>query len=384
MSEKAQGRADRTARPGANIKVIGVGGAGGNAINRMIEVGVRGVDFISINTDTQALSLNLAPTKVAIGNKSTAGLGAGGNPEIGQRAAMESKAEISEVLEGADMIFICGGMGGGTGTGACPIVAELAREKGALTIGVVTRPFSFEGWKRHEEARKGIENLRDNLDTLIVIPNERLESLIDEQTTALEAFHMADDVLRQGVQGISDLITQPGVINLDFADVRTVMSEAGTALIGIGSAEGSDRAVEAANLAITSPLCEASLEGAKRLLVSVAGGASVRMAEINAAMSVINQNLDRQANIIWGTVIDNNMGDEIRITVIATGFAAADERESKIPIAHELRHERGSSYGTPSVSPMDEVFRSGTAKNGNAADPDLDVPSFLRRGGYKE
>lgn len=382
MSESAHSRAERNAmRPGAIIKVIGVGGAGGNAIDRMIEVGVRGVDFIAINTDTQALNRNLAPTKLSIGSKSTHGLGAGGNPEIGQRAAMESKAEISEVLEGSDMIFICGGMGGGTGTGACPIVAELAREKGALTIGVVTRPFSFEGFKRHDEARKGIENLRDNLDTLIVIPNERLETVIEEETTFMEAFLLADDVLRQGVQGISDLITQTGVINLDFADVRTVMADAGTALIGIGSAEGADRATNAANLAITSPLCEAHLDGAKRLLVSITGGAGLRMAEINTAMSVINHNLDRQANIIMGAVIDPNMGDEVRITVIATGFSAPDAQEPRIPIQGELRGERTSSAGTPSVAPMDEIFRAN--KNGGS-DPDLDVPSFLRRGGYKE
>ncbi|MCG3151408.1 MAG: Cell division protein FtsZ [bacterium] len=382
MSESAHSRTERNAmRPGAIIKVIGVGGAGGNAIDRMIEVGVRGVDFIAINTDTQALNRNLAPTKLSIGSKSTHGLGAGGNPEIGQRAAMESKAEISEVLEGSDMIFICGGMGGGTGTGACPIVAELAREKGALTIGVVTRPFSFEGFKRHDEARKGIENLRDNLDTLIVIPNERLETVIEEETTFMEAFLLADDVLRQGVQGISDLITQTGVINLDFADVRTVMADAGTALIGIGSAEGADRATNAANLAITSPLCEAHLDGAKRLLVSITGGAGLRMAEINTAMSVINHNLDRQANIIMGAVIDPNMGDEVRITVIATGFSAPDAQEPRIPIQGELRGERTSSAGTPSVAPMDEIFRAN--KNGGS-DPDLDVPSFLRRGGYKE
>jgi len=382
MSESAHSRTERNAmRPGAIIKVIGVGGAGGNAIDRMIEVGVRGVDFIAINTDTQALNRNLAPTKLSIGSKSTHGLGAGGNPEIGQRAAMESKAEISEVLEGSDMIFICGGMGGGTGTGACPIVAELAREKGALTIGVVTRPFSFEGFKRHDEARKGIENLRDNLDTLIVIPNERLETVIEEETTFMEAFLLADDVLRQGVQGISDLITQTGVINLDFADVRTVMADAGTALIGIGSAEGTDRATNAANLAITSPLCEAHLDGAKRLLVSITGGTGLRMAEINTAMSVINHNLDRQANIIMGAVIDPNMGDEVRITVIATGFSAPDAQEPRIPIQGELRGERTSSAGTPSVAPMDEIFRAN--KNGGS-DPDLDVPSFLRRGGYKE
>lgn len=382
MSESAHSRTERNAmRPGAIIKVIGVGGAGGNAIDRMIEVGVRGVDFIAINTDTQALNRNLAPTKLSIGSKSTHGLGAGGNPEIGQRAAMESKAEISEVLEGSDMIFICGGMGGGTGTGACPIVAELAREKGALTIGVVTRPFSFEGFKRHDEARKGIENLRDNLDTLIVIPNERLETVIEEETTFMEAFLLADDVLRQGVQGISDLITQTGVINLDFADVRTVMADAGTALIGIGSAEGTDRATNAANLAITSPLCEAHLDGAKRLLVSITGGTGLRMAEINTAMSVINHNLDRQANIIMGAVIDPNMGDEVRITVIATGFSAPDAQEPRIPIQGELRGERTSSAGTPSVAPMDDIFRAN--KNGGS-DPDLDVPSFLRRGGYKE
>ncbi|HYE76395.1 MAG TPA: cell division protein FtsZ [bacterium] len=370
-------------RFGANIKVVGVGGAGGNAINRMIEMGLKGVDFIALNTDAQALSHNLAPTKLQIGSKCTGGLGAGGNPEIGQRAAMESKAEISEVLDGADMIFVTAGMGGGTGTGACPIVAELSKEKGALTIGVVTKPFIFEGYKRNQEAQEGVDRLRESLDTLIIIPNDKLEQVIEETTTMLEAFTMADDVLRQGVQGISDLIVKPGLINLDFADVKQIMRDAGTALIGIGGAEGAERAITAANLAITSPLSESTIQGASGILVNITAGPSLRMNEVRDAMDLIEKASDRNSNIIFGVVIDPAMGEEVRVTVVATGFRTAGDETPVIPIQHELRSDRGTGFG-PALTPLQIETSSRPASNGGAPPQDeLDIPSFLRKGGYK-
>ncbi|ACX52650.1 cell division protein FtsZ [Ammonifex degensii KC4] len=309
----------------ANIKVVGVGGAGGNAVNRMIAAGVRGVEFIVINTDAQALAMSQSPNKIQIGVKLTKGLGAGGNPEIGEKAAEESKDDIVAALRGADMVFVTAGMGGGTGTGAAPIVAALAKELGALTVGVVTRPFTFEGRKRQMQAEMGIKNLKERVDTLITIPNDRLLQVIDKNTSMIEAFRIADDVLRQGVQGISDLIAVPGLINLDFADVRTIMKDAGSALMGIGVARGENRAVEAAKLAISSPLLETSIEGAKGVLLNLTGDPSMRLLEVNEAAQIISQVVDPEANIIFGAVIDESLNDEVRVTVIATGF---DERPS--------------------------------------------------------
>ncbi|RDV82911.1 cell division protein FtsZ [Ammonifex thiophilus] len=309
----------------ANIKVVGVGGAGGNAVNRMITAGVRGVEFIVINTDAQALAMSQSPNKIQIGVKLTKGLGAGGNPEIGEKAAEESKDDIVAALRGADMVFVTAGMGGGTGTGAAPIVAALAKELGALTVGVVTRPFTFEGRKRQMQAEMGIKNLKERVDTLITIPNDRLLQVIDKNTSIIEAFRIADDVLRQGVQGISDLIAVPGLINLDFADVRTIMKDAGSALMGIGVARGENRAVEAAKLAISSPLLETSIEGAKGVLLNLTGDPSMRLLEVNEAAQIISQVVDPEANIIFGAVIDESLNDEVRVTVIATGF---DERPS--------------------------------------------------------
>jgi len=310
----------------ANIKVVGVGGGGNNAVNRMISAGLRGVEFIAVNTDAQALTMSLSSQKVQIGAKLTKGLGAGGNPEIGQKAAEESRDEIVACLKGADMVFVTAGMGGGTGTGAAPVVAEIAREQGALTVGVVTRPFTFEGRKRYSQASVGIENLRTRVDTLITIPNDKLLQVIDKNTSIIEAFRIADDVLRQGVQGISDLIAVPGLINLDFADVKTIMRETGSALMGIGTATGETRAVDAARLAISSPLLETSIEGARGVLLNITGGSSLGLFEVNEAAEIIAQAVDPDANIIFGAVIDETLNDEVRVTVIATGFEAATER----------------------------------------------------------
>jgi len=302
------------------IKVIGVGGGGNNAVNRMIEAGVRGVEFIAVNTDLQALSLSRATEKIQVGAQLTKGLGAGADPEIGLKAAEESREQIAEVLKGSDMTFVTAGMGGGTGTGAAPVVAEVSKELGALTVGVVTRPFSFEGRRRTVVAEKGIAALKSKVDTLITIPNDRLLQVVEKKTSIMEAFRIADDVLRQGVQGISDLITVPGLINLDFADVRTVMLETGSALMGIGAASGESRAAEAARAAISSPLLEASIDGARGVLLSVTGGPDLGLFEINEAAQIISEAADPDANIIFGAVIDENLGDEVCVTVIATGF----------------------------------------------------------------
>ena len=304
----------------ARIKVVGVGGGGQNAINRMIEAGLQGVEFAALNTDAQALMMSNAPVKLQLGEKLTRGLGAGSNPEIGQKAAEESREEIRVLLEGADMVFVTAGMGGGTGTGGAPIVAEIAREVNALTVGVVTKPFSFEGRRRQQQAEKGIELLREKVDTLIVIPNDRLLQVAEKRTSILDAFRLADDVLRQGVQGISDLITVPGLINLDFADVRTIMVNAGSALMGIGVASGEDRAVKAAKAAISSPLLEASIEGARGILLNITGSSNLGLFEVNDAAEIIAEAADPEANIIFGAVIDESMRDEVRVTVIATGF----------------------------------------------------------------
>ena len=304
----------------AHIKVIGVGGGGNNAINRMVQSGVKGVEFIALNTDKQALNSSKAEIKLQIGEKLTKGLGAGANPEIGMKAAEESKNEISEVLKGADMIFITAGMGGGTGTGAAPIVAEIAKEIGILTVGVVTKPFTFEGKKRMVHAEKGIEDLKNKVDTLVTIPNDRLLQVAEKRTTMIEAFVMADEVLKQGIQGISDLIAVPALINLDFADVKTIMKDQGIAHMGIGRATGENRSQDAARQAIQSPLLETSIEGAKAVLLNITGGDDLGIFEVNEAADLIRQSVDQDANIIFGAGIDENLKDEINITVIATGF----------------------------------------------------------------
>jgi cell division protein FtsZ len=304
----------------AQIKVIGVGGGGGNAINRMINEGLGGVEFISVNTDNQALMLSKAKTRVRIGDKLTRGLGAGGNPEIGRKAAEESQDELYEVLRGADMVFIACGMGGGTGTGASPVIAQISKELGALTIGVVTRPFSFEGSRRTQVAEAGIEALKSQVDTLIVIPNDRLTQIADKRATLQQAFSLADDVLRQGIQGISELITVPALINLDFADVRTIMSEGGAALMAVGRAGGDDRARQAAEAAISSSLLDVTIDGARGILFNITGGTDMTLFEINEAAAIIKESAHPEVNLIFGAQIDESMGDEIRITVIATGF----------------------------------------------------------------
>ena len=304
----------------ANIKVIGVGGGGNNAVNRMISAGVQGVEFISVNCDAQALLLSKAPNRIQIGEKLTKGLGAGANPEVGEKAAEESRDQLLESLRGADMVFVTAGMGGGTGTGAAHVVAECAKEVGALTVGVVTKPFSFEGKRRMTQAENGIVNLKDKVDTLITIPNDRLLQVIDRRTSMLDAFRIADDVLRQGVQGISDLIGVPGLINADFADVKTIMSDAGSALMGIGTAKGEGGARAAAEAAIKSPLLEASIEGARGVLFNITGGKDLSLFDVTEASNIITEAVDAEANIIFGAVINEELEDEIRVTVIATGF----------------------------------------------------------------
>ncbi|HOL17225.1 MAG TPA: cell division protein FtsZ [Bacillota bacterium] len=309
----------------ASIKVVGIGGGGSNAVNRMIAAGLRGVDFIAVNTDAQALYLSNAGTKLQIGEKLTKGLGAGANPEIGRQAAEESREDIANALKGADMIFLTAGMGGGTGTGAAPVIAEIARELGALTVGVVTRPFSFEGRTRQRQAAEGITCLKEKVDTLIVIPNDRLLQVVEKRTPILEAFRIADDVLRQGVQGISDLIAVPGLINLDFADVRTIMSATGPALMGVGQAGGENRTVDAARAATSSPLLETSIEGARGVLINVTGGTDLGLFEVHEAAEIVAGYADPDANIIFGAVIDESFTDQVRVTVIATGFKQKNE-----------------------------------------------------------
>jgi cell division protein FtsZ len=308
----------------ARIKVIGVGGGGNNAVNRMIEAGVEGVEFIAVNTDAQALNLSKAEIKMQIGATLTRGLGAGANPEVGRKAVEESKKQIEEVLKGADMVFITSGMGGGTGTGAAPAIAQISRNLGALTIGVVTRPFGFEGRKRAANAASGIDLMREAVDTLIIVPNDRLLQIIDKKTPMIEAFREADNVLRQGVQGISDLIAVPGLINLDFADVKTIMSNKGTALMGIGVAKGEGRAVEAAKKAISSPLLETSIDGAQGVLMNITGGSNLSLYEVQEAADIVASTTDQELNMIFGSIINDNLKDEIMITVIATGFVDKD------------------------------------------------------------
>ncbi len=343
----------------AVIKVVGIGGGGVNAVNRMIDVGLKGVEFIAINTDAQALLMSDADVKLDVGRELTRGLGAGADPEVGRRAAEDHKDEIEEVLKGADMVFVTAGEGGGTGTGGAPVVASIARKLGALTIGVVTRPFSFEGKRRGGQAEDGIGGLRESCDTLIVIPNDRLLQLGDAAVSLMDAFRSADEVLLNGVQGITDLITTPGLINVDFADVKSVMSGAGSALMGIGSARGDGRAVQAAQTAINSPLLEASMEGAHGVLLSIAGGSDLGLFEINEAASLVQESAHEDANIIFGTVIDDSLGDEVRVTVIAAGFdGVAPARKSMDPAAVGARSvasgqggEVGQSQGLPPNRP---------------------------------
>jgi cell division protein FtsZ len=338
----------------AQIKVIGVGGGGNNAVNRMISEGLGGVEFIAINTDNQALMLSKAKTRVRIGDKLTRGLGAGGNPEIGRKAAEESADELYEVLRGADMIFIASGMGGGTGTGASPVVAQIAKELGALTIGVVTRPFSFEGAKRHQSAEAGIEALKSQVDTLIVIPNDRLLQIADKRTGLQQAFSLADDVLRQGIQGISELITVPALINLDFADVRTIMSEGGAALMAVGRAAGDDRARSAAEDAISSALLDVTIDGARGILFNITGGPDLSLFEVNEAAAIIKESAHPEVNLIFGAQIDEAMGDEVRVTVIATGFeqsrvARKMEQTSNFRMSSTSRQTTSSTQNAPRV-----------------------------------
>ncbi len=356
----------------ATIKVIGIGGAGNNAVNRMIESGIKNVEFIAVNTDRQALDYSKANSKIQIGEKLTRGLGAGANPDIGTQAAEESRAEIAEVLKGADMVFVTAGMGGGTGTGAAPIVAATAKELGILTIGVVTKPFTFEGKKRLAQAERGVASLKGKVDTLVVIPNDKLLQVIDRKTSIVEAFRMADDVLRQGVQGISDLIAIPGVINLDFADVKTIMLNQGMAHMGIGNASGENRAEDAAKQAIQSPLLETSIEGARGVIINITGGSDIGLHEANTAAELIQRNADPEANIIFGTVIDDSLGDEIQITVIATGFEKEEERRTSTSSGYDnIVAEAWKKRNTPNVS------ASSNTENNNSNE--LDIPTFLRK-----
>jgi cell division protein FtsZ len=354
----------------AVIKVVGVGGGGTNAVNRMVDAGLRGVEFIACNTDAQALAMCDADIKLNIGHELTKGLGAGANPEIGQGAAAESRDEIKEALKGADMVFVTAGEGGGTGTGAAPVIADIAKnEIGALTVGVVTRPFQFEGTQRARQAQDGIARLREYVDTLITIPNEKLLAIVERRTTILDAFREADNVLRQGVQGITDLITIPGLINLDFADVRTIMHDAGTALMGIGSANGENRAAEAAKIAISSPLLEESVEGAMGILLNITGGHDLGLFEVNEAAEIVQSAADQNSNIIFGAVIDDSMGDEVRVTVIATGF---DHGRGITGVRERAGESRGPRPRRDVT--MDDRQRSSL----EIRDDEIDIPSFLK------
>jgi len=366
----------------ARIKVIGVGGGGCNAVNRMIDEGLGGIEFITVNTDAQALLLSKASTRVRIGDKSTRGLGAGGNPEVGRKAAEESAEELYEVLKGSDMVFVTSGLGGGTGTGAAPIVAQIAKEVGALTIGVVTRPFTFEGSRRQLSAESGISKLKEHADTLIVIPNDRLLQIVDKRVSLQEAFKTADDVLRQGIQGISELITVPGLINLDFADVRAIMSEGGAALMAVGHSNGEDRARLAAEMAISSQLLDITIDGARGILFNVTGGNSLTLFEVNQAAAIIKETAHPDVNLIFGAVIDPTMGEEIRITVIATGFDRPSVRSPLLEQRPASKKEELSSY---SASGQDlKAVRPAPASSLTEFQPhvintsDLDIPAFLR------
>jgi cell division protein FtsZ len=355
----------------ARIMVIGVGGGGSNAVNRMIEEGLAGIEFLAVNTDAQALLLSNAPKRVRIGDKLTRGLGAGGNPEIGQKAAEESAEDLYEAIKGADMVFIAAGIGGGTGTGAAPVIAQIAKEIGALTIGVVTRPFTFEGAKRAAAAETGIGGLKEHVDTLIVIPNDRLLQIADKRASLQDAFRMADDVLRQGIQGISELITVPGLINLDFADVRTIMAEGGAALMAVGRATGEDRARAAAEQAISSQLLDITIDGARGILFNVTGGPGLSLFEVNQAAAIIKETAHPDVNLIFGAVLDPNIGDELRITVIATGFERTTA--ARRPARRPTSRTEAQAAQRPIEVPAEEFTPRAFDVN------DLDIPSFLRR-----
>ncbi|NHN28652.1 cell division protein FtsZ [Paenibacillus agricola] len=360
----------------AKIKVIGVGGGGSNAVNRMIENGLKGVEFITVNTDAQALHMSKSDHKLQIGDKLTRGLGAGANPEVGKKAAEESKEHIFNTLKGADMVFVTAGMGGGTGTGAAPVIAEIAKECGALTVGVVTRPFTFEGRKRAAQAEAGIAALKEKVDTLIVIPNDRLLEIVDKKTPMLEAFREADNVLRQGVQGISDLIAVPGLINLDFADVKTIMTERGSALMGIGIATGENRAAEAAKKAIQSPLLETSIEGARGVLMNITGGANLSLYEVNEAADIVASASDLEVNMIFGAVIDEKLKDEIMVTVIATGF---EHKAAPQPPVRKPSNLSAHAAAEPTDNRVNNLRPFSTQQQPTS--DQLDIPTFLRNRG---
>jgi cell division protein FtsZ len=374
----------------ARIKVIGVGGGGSNAVNRMMDEGIQGVEFISVNTDAQALMLSKASVRVRLGDKLTRGLGAGGDPEVGRKAAEETADELYNVLKGSDMVFVTAGMGGGTGTGAAPIVSQIAKESGALTIGVVTRPFTFEGMRRQQSAEQGITKLKEHADTLIVIPNDRLLQLADKRATLQDSFRMADEVLHQGIQGISELITTPGLINLDFADVRTIMAEGGAALMAVGHGEGDERARKAAEQAISSQLLDITIDGARGVLFNVTGGPNLTLFEVNQAAAIIRETSHPDVNMIFGAVIDPNMGDEVRITVIATGFergglprrvlerpTTTRRAEPSQPV-HFIRPSENVSVAAVFESKANEIGKFASTPPATYGSDDLDIPTFLR------
>ena len=377
----------------ARIKVIGVGGGGSNAVNRMMDEGIQGVEFITVNTDAQALMLSKSPQRVRLGEKLTRGLGAGGDPEIGRKAAEETSDELYSALKGSDMVFVTAGMGGGTGTGAAPVVAQIAKESGALTIGVVTRPFTFEGMRRMASAEQGINKLKEHADTLIVIPNDRLLQLADKRASLQDAFRLADEVLHQGIQGISELITTPGIINLDFADVRTIMGEGGAALMAVGKASGDERARKAAEQAISSQLLDITIDGARGVLFNVTGGPNLTLFEVNQAAAIIRETAHPDVNMIFGAVIDPNMGDEIRVTVIATGFergglprrvmmptssASTRRSEASVPLGYSVRPAESVPVGAALESKHDEAGKSAPTPPATYGSDDLDIPTFLR------
>ena len=374
----------------AVIKVVGVGGGGTNEVNRMIEEGIRGVEFVAINTDAQALAISDADIKVHIGTDLTRGLGAGANPEVGRKAADESRDDIAEALAGADMVFITCGEGGGTGTGAAPIVADIAmNEVGALTVAVVTKPFTFEGRKRKKSAEEGIKTLSDCVDTMIVIPNDKLLDIAEKKTTMLEAFAIADGVLSQGTQGITDLITVPGIINLDFADVKTIMKQAGTAMMGIGTSSWDTRAVDAAQQAISSPLLESSIDGATRVLLSIAGSKDLGIQEISDAADVVANAVDPEANIIFGTVVDESLGDQVRITVIATGFSDSNvNRQDELFAAQQSQSKAAASAEPQRTAPATSPAQAAPTRNvggtelPNFGNDQFELPDFLKRGSF--
>ncbi len=373
----------------ARIKVIGVGGGGSNAVNRMMDEGLTGVEFVAVNTDAQALMLSKAPTRVRLGDKLTRGLGAGGDPEVGRKAAEETSEELYNVLKGSDMVFVAAGMGGGTGTGAAPIVSQIAKESGALTIGVVTRPFTFEGMRRQQSAEAGIGKLKEHADTLIVIPNDRLLQIADKRASLQDSFRMADEVLHQGIQGISELITTPGLINLDFADVRTIMGEGGAALMAVGIGEGDERARKAAEQAISSQLLDITIDGARGVLFNITGGSNLTLFEVNQAAAIIRETSHPDVNMIFGAVIDPEMGDKVRITVIATGFERGGlprrilERPTRKPEQasqplHYIRPMESVQVSATPQSKADEAGKSKPAPSSPFNSDDLDVPTFLR------